>query len=243
VTTCALIATARRRGNGGSTPAVFGGMAALFSAGQKGAYYDFTNLAMLAVNADGSGGAPSVGGSARWAQDLGPNTNHLRNTVSSVGVRSDGIATSGSNYGLFNMRGFGDWPVIAEPLTMVACLEILSFGSTDDRIVGSNGSGQILQGLNSGAIRLFSNYSPEVQPGLRRRFVISATWDGPRSSIAIDGDAPMQWASAGGAMDALCLGSGTGPGPCAEVHFKRLFVREGLLTALNRKGVESWAAA
>ena len=222
---------------------VFGGMEALFSARQKGAFFDFADLSLLGVNADGTGGPPSPGGSARWARDLSPNANHLRNTVSSVIARSDGVVTSGTDYGLFNMQGYGNWPVIAEPLSMIVCLEILSFGAVDDRIIGSNGTGQILQGRSPGSVRLFSNYSPEVQPGLRRTFVISALWDGPRSLVAIDGEEPVRWASAGGAMDALCLGSGTGPGPCAEVRFKRLFVREGLLSPADRAGVMEWVAA
>lgn len=234
------ISAARRRT--GVVPA-FGGMASLFAAQQKGAYFDFTDVTNLAVNPDGTGGAPVVGGTARWCRDLGPNANHLRNTVSSVSVRNNGVVTSGSNYGLFNMPGFGNWSPIFEPLTMVACLELLSFASTDDRIIGSNGSGQILQGTSAGAVRLFSNYSPEVQPGLAREFLITGIWNGARSSLALNADPAIAWSSANGGMDALCLGSGTGPGPCAAVRFKRLFVREGLLSSSDLRGVLSWAAA
>lgn len=238
--TPATFASGRRRG---STAAAFGGMASLFSAQQKGAYFDFTNFSTLAVNADGSGGSPVGGGTARWCKDLSPNANHLRNTVSTVSVAANGISTSGTNYGLFNMPGFGNWPTIPEPLTIIACLEILSFHATDERLIGSNGSGQILQGTSAGKVRLFSNYSPEVQIGLNQEATLVGVWNGSSSSVAVGSGMPQTWASANGAMDALCLGSGTGPGPCASVRFKRLFVRQGVLSALEREGVLTWAAA
>ncbi|URD62217.1 hypothetical protein M8312_06860 [Sphingomonas sp. KRR8] len=222
---------------------MFGGVATLFSARQKGGYYDFTDLSTLAANSDGSGSAVAIGGDARWCRDLSPNGNHLRNIISSVVVQPHGVATSGTNYGLFNMPGFGNWPMIAEPITMVACFEILSFGATDDRLIGSSGSGQILQGTRAGSIRLFSNYSPEVVPGLNREVVVTGVWNGPKSSIALNRDTPITWTSSGGAMNALCIGSATGPGPCAAVRFKRLFVREGLLSTTDRDGVLSWAGA
>lgn len=239
----AVAAAARRRSSSPAVVPVFPGMTALFAKAQKGAYFDFTDLNTLAVNPDGSGGGPAMGGTARWAVDQSGNSNHLRKTVTSVDTVQGGIATSGTGYGLFNMPGFGNFSVLAEPFSMIVTLEVLAFGSTDDRIVGSTGGGQILQGTGPGKIRLFNNYSPEVTIGLKQEVTVCGVWNGSRSSVAINDDAPIPWGSVGASMDALCLGCSTGGTPASAIRFKRLFVREGLLTALERSGVIAWAAA
>lgn len=218
-------------------------MPSLFSKGQKGAYFDFTDLKTLAMDPNGESGSPAVGGTARWAIDLSGNNNHLRNTVSAVDVVNQGIATSGKGYGLFNMAGFGNFSLLAEPIWMTVTLEVLAFGSTDDRIIGSTAGGQILQGSSPGKVRLFNNYSPEVTVGINQEVTITGVWNGSRSSVAVNNEPPLSWASVGASMDALCLGCSTGGTPASAIRFKRLFVREGLLSPLERSGVIAWAAA
>lgn len=218
--------------------------ATLFVGGTAGAYYNFTEAASLAVNADGTGGVPAIGAACRSALDKSPNGNRLRNTVASVIRRANGIETSGSNYGLFNMAGFGDWPTIPQPYEVVACLEQLAHGGTDRRIIGANGL-SLLQGATSGAVRFVaSGNGIELNPGLNSEFVIDGYFSGALSSVAIDGG-PMQPSAGqgGGSCDGMVLGSNTGGGAPTQVRFKHLLVIGRALTAAERAGVVQWMQA
>jgi len=241
-----ILGASRRRPAGASpspSPSPgFGGMAALFSAGQKGAYYDFTNLTKLAVNADGSGGMPIVGATARWSADQSPNGNHLRNTVGTVDVVEGGIVSSGSNYGLFNMGGFGDWPRIDAPFELIATLEQRSFGGTDRRLIDLGGPA-LLQG-GSGKIRVFSSgYGTEVAAAIGTQVTVHLVVSGAGSSIAINGGEPITDNLSVQPCAQIVLGSDQGGNNAVSVRFKRLFVRSGALNQVDRAGVAAWASA
>lgn len=211
--------------------------ASLFTS-EAGAYYDFTDGTKLAVNSDGTGGSPAVNGACRWAVDQSPNLNHLRNTVSSATRRSNGIETDGAGYGLFNMAGFGNWPSIAQPFEIFACMELLAAETTDDRIIGS-GVALVLAGTASGKVRAFAgSYGTEFTPGLTTEFTIDLLYNGASSLAGINTDSPSASANPGaGALSALCLGSTDGGALPTQVRFKRLLVISRALTAGERTSV------
>ncbi|MCW3798616.1 hypothetical protein OMW55_12445 [Sphingomonas sp. BN140010] len=234
---------ATRRRAAAAPAASFGGMPALFSAGQKGAYYDFTNRTKLAVNADGSGGSPGIGATARWAVDQSPNGNHLRNTVGTVSVVDNGIVTSGSNYGLFNMGGFGDWPRVDPPFELIATLQQEGYGGIDARLLDLGGV-SLLQGSRSGKIRAFaSGYGSEVAPGLAADFTVHLIFNGPASSIAINGAPPSTDNLAAQPCTQVVVGSDVGGNNAVPVRVKRLFIRSGALNQVDRAGVMTWVSA
>lgn len=215
---------------------------ALFTT-QKGAVYDFTDAAMLAINADGTGGSPAVDSACRWAVDQSPNLNHLRNTVSSATRRADGVETSGSGYGLFNMADFGDWPNIAHPFEIIVTLEMIAGHTADNRIIGSDGA-MLLQGSASGKARQFAgSYGAEVNPGLATEFTLDLVYDGATSGIGLDGAAMTTTNPGAATLSALCLGSTTGGASPTNTRFKRMVVREGLFSSGQRAGIIGWAGA
>ena len=238
-----IMGGSRRRAASTGPGTDFGGLPALFAAGQKGAYYDFTNPLKLAVNADGSGGVPTVGATAKWAADQSPNGNHLRNTVGTVTVTEQGVVTSGSNYGLFNMRGHGDWPAIETGYEIIATLEQLAFGGTDRRLIDLGGP-SLLQGSASGRIRAYSSgYGGEVAPELATEFTVHLLFDANGSSIAINGGAPRTDNLSFRPCAQFVLGSDLGGTNAAAIRFKRLFVRAGRLNPSDRAGVAAWTSA
>jgi len=239
-----MFGASRRRGPGGAPPpATFDGMASLFSAGQKGAYYDFTNRTKLAVNADGTGGIPTVGATVRWAVDQSPNGNHLRNTVGTVAVVENGIVTGGTNYGLFNMSGFGDWPRVDAPFELIATLAQEEYYGVDRRILELGGP-CLLQGSSSGKIRAYSaGYGSEAAVGLAAEFTVHLIFSAAGSSIAINGGGPSSDVLSVQPCTQLALGSDLGGTSAAPVRFKRLFVRAGALNQVDRAGVAAWASA
>lgn len=220
----------------------------LFAASEPGAWYDFTDKSKLAVNADGTGGAPANGGTAKWAVDGSPNGNHLRNTVTSVAVSATGITTSGTGYGLFNMTGFGNWPSVAVPFEVIVTLEQVAYAAADARIIQFSDVGaspSLLQGVSSGAVRAYdSSYGTEVNPGIGAEFTLHLVYNGASSSIALNGGAASSYAlgNTSSAVD-LVLGSDGGASTGASIRFKRLLVIGRTLTAAERTAAISWAGA
>lgn len=238
-----VIAGVRRRAP--PAPVPFAGVAALFAAGQKGAYYDFTDRSKLAVNGDGTGGSPVIGGAARWAVDQSPNGNHLRNTAgSSVAVFSNGIATSGTGLGLYNAPGHGGWPQIAPPFVLVTTFEQLSYAGVDRRILDMSAT-FLLQGTSSGRVRTHStaSYGTEMAADMGAEVTVEANFNGSASSIALNGGAPITFDLPLQAAFQLLLGSDSGGNNAVAVRFKRLFIREGVLNAVDRAGIVAWASA
>lgn len=218
--------------------------ATLFGIGMAGGYYNFTDGASLAVNADGSGGVPAIGAACRSALDKSPNGNRLRNTVVTATRRASGIETGGANYGLFNIAGFGNWPLIPQPYEVVACLEQLAYAGTDARIIGANGL-VLRQAATSGAVSFVaSGTGVELNPGLNIEFVIDGYFSGSLSTVALNGGA-MQASAAqgGGACDGMVIGSNTGGGAPTQVRFKHLLVIGRALTTGERSGVVQWMQA
>jgi hypothetical protein len=219
-------------------------MASLFVAAEKGAYYDFTDGTKLAVNADGSGGSPSVGSMVRWAVDQSPNGNHLRNTTGTVPTRrANGVETTGTGYGLFNMAGFGNWPAFSQPAEMIVCLEQKTFTATDNYIV-SCGTCRFVEGTSSGKVRfLDGNYSAEFTPGLNAEYMAHAVFNGAQSQFGFNGGALTSTATLNGGLSEMTIGSGTGGGGVTAVRVKRLLVINRLLTMAERAGAYAWATA
>ena len=233
----------RRSGAGGGG---FTTIAALFASGEKGAYYDFTDKSRLAVNADGSGGSPANGGTAKWAADQSPNANHLRNTVASVAVGATGVTTSGSNYGLFNMSGFGNWPLIPQPFEIVVALEQIAYAGDNARIIGDQDtSWSLLQGSSSGDARFLGiNYGLQKSLGIGAEVTLDILTNGASSAIGLNGGAMAAETGSGSAgLNALCLGSTAGGNSAAQVRFKRLLVIGRALTPSERAGVLAWVSA
>ena len=218
--------------------------ATLFTGGILGAYYDFTDGTSLAVNADGTGGVPAIGAACRSALDKSPNSNRLRNTVSSVIRRSNGIETDGANYGLFNFAGFGNWPNIVQPVEIVASMELLATETVDERIIGSGGI-SLLAGTAGGKLRGFAGaYGTEFSPGLATEFVIDLLFDPLDPLAGINTGTPSASASPGNnSLSSLCLGSDTGGNSATRVRFKHLLVIARALTASERAGVVQWMQA
>lgn len=217
----------------------------LFGAGEKGGYYNFTDGNSLAVNADGTGGVPAVGGACRSALDLSPNGNRLRNTVSSVTRRVNGIETAGAYYGLFNFAGYGDWPSISQPFEVVACIEQLAFAGTDARILASgvNVPWYLLQGSASGKVRFFDSvYGTEVDPGLATEFVIDGLY-GAEVKVALDGGAMIASTGNGQPLSGLFLGSDSAGNSSTRIRFKHLLAIGRALTTTERAGVVQWMQA
>ena len=235
-----MIAGNRRRG--GSAPFTIAG---LFAAGEKGAYYDFTDAATLAVNADGSGGAPAIGGACRWAADLSPNANHLRNTVTSATRRAAGIETDGAGYGLFNMPAYGGWPSIPEPFEIICVASQLAYAGTDRTIFTNNSATLALrQSAASGNVRFYdSGYGPDFSAPINSEFSIAlALWPSGRSQ-SVNGGAAVALPSGGQPLDGLVLGSGSGGGASGvQARFKRLVVVGRALTSAERAGAVAWAS-
>lgn len=233
---------------GDGPPPVIGPInpATLFGAGEKGGYYNFTDSASLAVNADGTGGVPAIGGECRSALDLGPNGNRLRNTVNMVTRRANGIETPGANYGLFNFAGFGDWPSIPQPFEVVACIEQLAFGGTDRRILASGNSvpWYLLQGSASGKLRFFDSvYGTELDPGLGTEFVIDGYCFGAETTVAINGGAMIASTGSGQPLSGIFLGSDPGGNVSTQIRFKHLLAIGRALTPAERSGVVQWMQA
>lgn len=220
--------------------------ATLFGAGEKGGYYNFTDGASLAVNADGTGGVPGVGAECRSALDLSPNGNRLRNTVNAVTRRVNGIETAGANYGLFNFAGFGDWPSIPQPFELVACIEQIAFAGTDARALaaGTSTPWYLLQGSASGKMRFFDSvYGTEVAPGLGTEFVIDGYFSGANTTVAINGGAMIASTGNGQPLNGIFLGSDSGGNVSTQIRFKHLLAIGRALTAAERSGVVQWMQA
>lgn len=224
----------------------FAGMASLFTAAEKGAYYDFTDGAKLAVNADGTGGTPSVGSAVRWAADQSPNGNHLRNTTGTVPTRrANGVETTGTGYGLFNMPGFGNWPANGTPYEMLACLEQKTFTATDNYIIGFGGGYLgLLEGSSSGNVRFKSTgYSPEYAPGLLTEYTVDGAFNGASSQFSFNNGSFVTASTTSATNDSVLIGSAGNGAVCSAVRVKRLLFIGRLLTATERAGVYAWASA
>lgn len=227
-------------------PAVPIDPAALFTGGVAGGYYNFTDAASLAVNADGTGGVPVVGTACRSVLDKSPNGNRLRNTVTSVIRRANGIETSGAGYGLFNTAGgFGDWPNIPQPFEIVARLELLAGETIDDRIIHSGSLALLLAGTASGKVRGYAGaYGTEFAPGLATEFTIDLLFNGAASRAGINTDAPAAGANPGtNALGDIFLGSDGGGNAPTQTRFEHLLVIGRALTAAERAGVKLWMEA
>ena len=220
--------------------------ATLFGGGMKGGYYNFTDAASLAINADGTGGVPAVGSACRSVLDLSPNGNRLRNTVSSVTRRANGIETSGTNYGLFNMAGFGDWPSIPDPFEVIACIEQIGFAGTDRRILNSGPSVPwcLVQGTASGKVRFQdTTYGTEVSVGIGTEFVIDGYFSGADTTIAVNGGAMAASIGFGQPLSGIILGSDDGGNNATQTRFKHLLAIGRALTTAERTGVALWMQA
>jgi hypothetical protein len=219
-------------------------VAAMFGGGIKGAAYDFADGSRLSVNADGGGGTPALGEACRWAADLSPNANHLRNTVSTVTRRANGIETSGTSYGLFNLPGAGDWPVIPQPVTIVVRLEQLAFAGNNARLIWSNQSvAGLLQGPSSGGVQFYAGaYGASVNPGLVTESTIEGVLNGSLGSTALNGAQPLSNDAGNSGIDGLVLGSDAGGANATRMRFRKLVVIGRLLNANERAGVLAWAS-
>lgn len=218
----------------------------LFGAGEKGGYYNFTDAATLAINADGTGGVPTVGVACRSVLDKSPNGNRLRNTVGSVTRRAAGVETDGIGYGLFNFAGFGDWPTIPQPLEIVACIEQIAFAGTDSMILTAGPATPLylLQGSASGKVRGFDGgYGTEVNPGLGVEFVIDTYFDGANALVGVDGGSMLASTGVGQALSGLTLGSNPGGSGATQIRFKHLLAIDRALTPSERGGVVQWMQA
>lgn len=233
----------------GAAPPAGGGAidpATLFGAGEKGAYYNFTDGGSLAINADGTGGVPAIGAACRSALDLSPNGNRLRNTVSSVTRGATGVETSGTGYGLFNFAGYGDWPNIPQAFEIVACMEQIGFAGVDGRILSSgvNVPWYLLQGSASGKIRFYDSiYGTEVDPGIGVEFVIDGYSDGANTTVALDGGAMIASSGFNQPLNGIFLGSDPGGSAAAPIRFKHLLAIGRALTGAERTGVVQWMSA
>ena len=219
--------------------------ATLFGASEKGTYYNFTNGASLAVNADGTGGTPAVGAACSSVLDLSPNGNRLRNTVGSVTRRANGVETSGAGYGLFNMAGFGDWPAFGAPYEIMICFEQMAYGSTYARIIGSGGGPWgLLQSTASGQIAWFdSTLEADVAMPIGQESVFHVATISGGCFYALDGGTPVTFGGAGTGLDGIVLGSGSGGGNNVQMRVKHLLVIGRALTAGERSGVVQWMQA
>ena len=222
-------------------------MASLFAAGEKGAYYDFTDGAKLAVNGDGTGGSPVVGAACKWAIDLSPNNNHLRNTVSSVTRRANGIETSGTGYGLYNLPSLGhSWTNLPEPFEVLCCLEQKGYAGVDRRILAPDANGQwyLLQGAASGEVRFYSSgYGDTMTAGVGTEFTVDGSFSTTGRQQSLNGAA--MGGSAGGAssLNGIALGSTDAGNSPAPIRFKRLLILGRTLTSTERAGAYAWATA
>lgn len=220
--------------------------ATLFGGAVKGAYYNFTDAASMAINADGTGGAPAIGGVLRSVLDKSPNGNRLRNTVNTATRRVNGIETAGVNYGLFNFTGYGDWPSIPQPFEVVVCFEQLAFVGTDARILaaGVNTPWYLLQGTASGKVRFFDSiYGLEVNPGLNAEVILDSYNDMGNSLLAVNGGAPASSPGNGQPLTGLFLASNSGGGDSTRIRFKHLLAIGRALTTAERAGVVAWMQA
>ncbi len=240
-----------RASSGGSGGGGGGGggfsMASLFAGGEKGAYYDFADSTKLAVNADGTGGVPALDAATRWAVDSSPNANHLRtNQGSNLPVRrANGLETSGAGYGLFNTTGFGDWPNIPEPYTVLCTLEQIAFAGSDSRIwAPSAANGSYLQGPTSGETRFYSgDYGPTLATAIGTEFTIELlSASSGRFQRLNNGDA-VNVGVTSSSLDSFFLGASSGGSTPTRVRFKRMLVLGRALTSGERAGVVAWAIA
>ena len=157
-----------------------------------------------------------------------------------------GIETSGTNYGLFNFAGFGDWPAITQPLEIMVCFEQLAFAGTDSRILASGTSTPlyILQGSASGKVRFFDSvYGQEVNPGLNSEAVIDGYCFGAETSVALNGGAPIAGSGNGQPLNGLFLGSDPGGSAPTQVRFKHVLAIGRALTAAERAAMLLWMQA
>jgi len=237
--------TAANKRRGAGAPFTIAG---LFAAGEKGAAYDFADASKLAINGDGSGGAPAPGGTVKWAVDQSPNGNHLRTNQSAnlPTWSAGGLTTSGAGFGLFNFAGFGDWPNIPQPFEMVCCLEQIAFAGSDSRLLSAGPATPwwLLQGPASGNVRLYDgSYGTTVAAGLAAEFTIDGLADGGNGLVAINGGAMVASAGVGQPLNGLAIGSDAGGGNPTRTRFKRLLVVGRVLTAAERAGAVAWASA
>ena len=230
---------------GGGAPFTIAG---LFAAGEKGAFYDFTDAARLAVNGDGSGGPPAVGGAVKWAADQSPNANHLRTNQSAnlPTWSAAGLTTSGAGFGLFNMAGFGDWANIPQPFEIVLCIEQIAYAGSDSRILSAGPSVPwwLLQGPASGNVRFYDgSYGAAINPGIGSQCTIDGLADGGNGLVGINGGAMVASPGVGQPLNGLVLGCDAGGGSPTRIRFKRLVVVGRALSAAERAGAVAWASA
>lgn len=220
--------------------------ATLFGGGMKGGYYNFTDAATLAVNADGTGGVPTVGGACRSVLDLGPNGNRLRNTVTSATRRANGVETSGTNYGLFNFATVGDWPSIPQPFEIIACVEQIAFAATDAALLTSGPSVPfgLHQATSSGKVRFYDGTAGlELNPGVAAEFVIDGYFFGADGLVGLNGAAMVSSPGGGQPLSGLILGSNSGGNQRTQTRFKHLLAIGRALTPAERTGVTLWMQA
>ena len=234
-------------GSSGAAPPASGPIdpATVFQAGASGDYWDFTDAVTLAVNADGTGGVPAIDGACRWASGKRGIIN-LRNTVSSCTRRSNGIETTGVNYGLFCLSGFG-WPGnIPQPYEIMFAFEQLAYAGNDTRIFCSGGaSHQVLQGPASGSIRQFlTNYGASHSLPLNTEAVFDGLANGTNSASALNNGAMIDGGESGTfALQGIALGSADGGSSATRVRFKRMLVIGRALTSAERSGLTQWMIA
>ena len=221
-------------------------MSSLFASGEKGGYYDFTDGAKLAVNGDGTGGTPSVGSACKWAIDLSPNNNHLRNTVSSVTRRTNGIETSGTGYGLYNLPSLGhSWANLPEPYEIICCLEQISYAGADRRILAgdANGTWYLLQGAATGEVRFYAGgYGNAMAAGLGTEFTVDGTFAGTGRQQSLNGGALSTSGVGNTSISGIALGSTDAGNSPAPIRFKRMLIIGRVLTSVERAGAYAWAS-
>ena len=227
----------------------FAGMASLFAAAEKGAYYDFTDGTKLAVNSDGTGGPPSIGSACKWAVDLSPNLNHLR-TNQTTGLplrRVNGLETSGTNYGLFNTSGFGNWPNIVEPFEIICTLEQIAYAGTDKIMLAFDGSLSpgLVQGASSGQVRFYSGgYAPDMAMPLATEATVEYFSSSTVREQRLNNGSPVTAGTGASSITSVYLGTGSGGGTSGtQTRFKRMLIIGRVLTSVERAGAYAWASA
>ena len=195
--------------------------ATLFGSGELGAYYNFTAASTLAVNADGTGGAPAVGATCRSVLDLSPNGNRLNNAANTATRRANGVETSGTSDGLINANS---WPTINPPHEVVISFEQIAHAGVDKNIM-SGGTWQFIQRA-SGKVALFNgSYGPDIDAPIGVETI---------ADLITPGGQP---------LFGMIIGSNFGGTNPTQVRFKHLLIIARALTTTEREGVTQWMQA
>lgn len=165
----------------------------LFSGAKRGAWYDISDLTTLAVNSDGTGGQPAVGGSVGYVADKSGNGNHLRQAT--AGRRPILRNPSGSKYYL-DFDGVDDY---MQPTTPFSGATAASAFCT----------ALALQGTADGAYHNVYEHITAAYPMLWARFSDTFEIDAGDSTESVATACVLHTAHTSGANASLWLNNGT----------------------------------